>query len=543
MQELIRSVGTIKPARGSLAGYLEGLLNSGDEILEAGGMYNLLDVHAVTKAHWPRLLDLSRHRAIHAKAFDHFLQRFQYDLAEKILAAAETSRAPDPAEKFRALLANDNEAAADYEGRAFLADGSIDHLVAAAMHSEAAGGWKESLLWATRAFLLNPMAPQTAGRLLNTLDEANRPDELAQVLDALAAANLHPAYRWIFGMVLALHQKDHARLKTLMTSADVDKLDDRLKSKAHHTLALAAEALGSHREAYDHYVKQNAPRKDRPPQPNAFFERVQRLDAIDVGPLPADRRSRHVMMVGFPRSGTTLLENALAAHPEIETFEEIPSCESLFRHVEETAKTAANDAGTRTLGFERAREAYYREIERRARKAEAQAYVDKLPIRSANIRLLEKLMPEKKYIFSLRHPHDVVLSCFKQSFKANTAMDNFLRFDSACQAYDRVMTGWFEVFPGDSPRVHYVRYETLVTNFDDELRKVLAFLGVAWDDAVRDFAELADKRRVKTPSYAKVRQGLALGVQSSWRNFDFLFKSREAEPLRKWVKRFGYEGI
>jgi hypothetical protein len=74
------------------------------------------------------------------------------------------------------------------------------------------------------------------------------------------------------------------------------------------------------------------------------------------------------------------------------------------------------------------------------------------------------------------------------------------------------------------------------------MRKVLSFLGVAWDDAVRDFAELADKRRVKTPSYAKVRQGLALGVQSTWRNFDFLFTSREAEPLRKWVKRFGYEG-
>ena len=542
MQELIRSVGAIKPARGSLATYLGGLLDSGDEYLEVGGMFNLLDVHAVTKAHWPRLLALSRYRAIQAKAFDHFLQRFQYDLAKKVLAAAEASPSPDPAVKFRALLADDNETAAECEGRAFLADGSIDHLVAAAVHSEAAGGWKESLLWATRAFLLNPMAPQTSARLLNTLDEANRPDELAEVLDALAAANLHPAYRWIFGMVLALHRKDLARLKALMSSADVDKLDDRLKSKAHHTLALAAEALGSYRQAYDHYVKQNSQRKDRPPQPNAFFERVQRLDAIEVGPLPPDRRSRHVMMVGFPRSGTTLLENALAAHPEIETFEEIPSCESLFRHVEETAREAAHDPEARALGFKEAREAYYLEIERRTRKPNAQAYVDKLPLRSANIRLLEKLMPEKKYIFSLRHPHDVVLSCFKQSFKANTAMDNFLRFDTACQAYDRVMTGWFEVFPVDNPRVHYVRYETLVLEFDQEVRKVLDFLGVAWDDAVRDFAELADKRRVKTPSYAKVRQGLALGVQSTWRNFDFLFKSREAEPLRKWVQRFGYEG-
>lgn len=541
MQELIRSVGSLKPTRASLVAYLEGLLASQDPILEVGGMFALLEINAVSKAHWSRLVDLSRHRAIQHKAFDHFLKRFRYDLAEKV--ASEKAAAPEPSEKFRALLANDHRAAADYEGRAFLADGVIDHLLLAAGHAEASGGWREGVLWLKRAFLINPMAPQPAGQLLNTFDEANLPDELSAVLEALHAANLHAGYRLIFDIILALQRKDHARLPALMSRVNVDKLEERLRGKALNTLALSADALGQYRQAYDLYVKQNVqPRRDRPAaQPSAFFERRDRLDGAEPGSLPPDARRNHVMMLGFPRSGTTLLENALAAHPDVETFEEIPSHESLFRHVEEIMRQPPADAAKRASAFAAAREAYYREIDRRARNAQARAFVDKLPIATAYIRFFEKMMPEKRYIFSIRHPYDVVLSCFRQSFKPNAAMDNFLRFDTACEAYDRVMSGWFAVFPGETPRVRYVKYDDLVSAFEREMRAVLSFIGADWNDAVLRFAEKADSRMVKTPSYAKVRQGLSIGVQSSWRNYDFLFRSREAEPLHKWAERFGYE--
>ena len=71
-------------------------------------------------------------------------------------------------------------------------------------------------------------------------------------------------------------------------------------------------------------------------------------------------------------------------------------------------------------------------------------------------------------------------------------------------------------------------------------REVFAFLGLEWDEAVRDFAAAAETRAAKTPSYEKVRQGLSLGVQSNWRNYGFLFQSQEAAPLMKWVEFFGY---
>src|SRR4051812_27454941 len=83
-------------------------------------------------------------------------------------------------------------------------------------------------------------------------------------------------------------------------------------------------------------------------------------------------------------------------------------------------------------------------------------------------------------------------------------------------------------------------YDDLVTDFEQSIRGVLEFLGLHWDPAVLGFAKLAENRGARTPSYQKVRQGLTIGVQSSWRNYGFLFQSEAAGPLRKWVEHFGY---
>jgi hypothetical protein len=163
-----------------------------------------------------------------------------------------------------------------------------------------------------------------------------------------------------------------------------------------------------------------------------------------------------------------------------------------------------------------------------------------MPIRSAHIGILEKMFPNKKYIFSIRHPCDVVLSCFRQQFRQNDAMENFRRFADACSLYDFVMSKWFSVFPIATERVHYVKYDDLIQNFEDELRKVLGFVGVEWNEAVLDFGSLSERRKVSTPSYAKVRAGLKLGVQSNWRNYAFLFEKAEAKPLQRWIDHFGY---
>jgi len=313
----------------------------------------------------------------------------------------------------------------------------------------------------------------------------------------------------------------------------------RIRPLALQLNAEAIEATGDYRRAYDAFVAANALEHGKRVNPDDFGTVILAAAARSVPALPPDARNNHFVMTGFPRSGTTLLENALAAHPRIETFEEIPSNASMEQYLQTTLPSACSDAD-RAQVYLKARERYYDEVIRRAHKLGAQIFVDKLPMRSAEAVFMAKLFPDKRYIFSIRHPFDVVLSCFKQQFSRNIAMEHFRTFEGAVKLYDFTMQQWFGVHGMDDPRVHYVRYDTLVTDFEPTVRAALEFLGAAWDDKVRDFAAAAETRSARTPSYQKVRQGLGIGVQTAWRNYGFLFQSDAAKPLHAWARFFGY---
>ena len=298
--------------------------------------------------------------------------------------------------------------------------------------------------------------------------------------------------------------------------------------------AQASEALGNYQEAYRQYVGMNQINRAPDIDPEWLIQSVASTEARDIGPLPPDPHTDDFMMLGFPRSGTTLLENALAAHPKIETLEEIPAFNPVVAFVNST--DPSEDPASVGLA---ARRLYYERVAQDRFKHDASIVVDKMPVRSVYANLLKKLFPEKRYIFSVRDPRDVVLSCFKQDFLPNPSMEHFRTFAGACRLYDFAMSRWFAHFTLDDHDVCYVRYERLVTDFESELRRTLDFLGAEWDPAVLTFAESAGRRAATTPSYQKVRQGLSLGVQSSWRNYKFLFDGRDARPLDKWIGFFG----
>jgi hypothetical protein len=296
--------------------------------------------------------------------------------------------------------------------------------------------------------------------------------------------------------------------------------------------------MGDYRKAYAAYREMNAFDHGKQIALSEFGTMTLESAALRVPPLPPDTHSNYFVMTGFPRSGTTLLENAFAAHPAIETFEEIPSRSRMQYFLDRVLRSSPPSDLVPT--YLEARDRYYEEIDRHRRKAAASVFIDKMPMRSADAVFLVKVFPETRYVFSIRHPFDVVLSCFKQDFTPNVAMEHFRTFENAVKLYDFTMTQWFSVYSLDDPRVHYVRYDTLVTEFEPTVRGALDFLNVPWDDAVLGFAKAAESRSTRTPSYQKVRQGLTIGVQTQWRNYGFLFQSPEAKPLFKWAEFFGY---
>jgi hypothetical protein len=444
------------------------------------------------------------------------------------------------------LAALDHNPAAEAEAAAglYLASGDITHLRVASEKAEAAGGWRPSLEWALRAVVIAPLNTIPIQRLFMVLESSAQPDLIEEAAQVFISRNIHLQVAQIFLAGGALMRGDAKGVLSRLKPFDDAKIvaTPVLKPYLGAVRALRAQAedkLGDYRKAYEAYVGLNAAEKS--PDYNAadFYKGVQIRSKLAIPTLPPSPHNNVVQMLGFPRSGTTLLENVLASHPDIETFEETSALVVAIDRIERVALGKVTDEPVETT-FSAARDRYYSELDLLRKKPEATVLIDKMPIRTADADLAARLFPEWRYIFSIRHPFDVVLSCFKQRFSPNPAMENFRTIDDSARLYDFAMTEWFRHHTMDDPAVHYVRYDELVTNFEPVTRGVLDFLGVPWSDAVRDFSKTAENRAAKTPSYQKVRQGLGIGVQTQWRNYGFAFQSEATKPLRKWAEFFGY---
>jgi len=249
-----------------------------------------------------------------------------------------------------------------------------------------------------------------------------------------------------------------------------------------------------------------------------------------------------VFLVGFPRSGTTLLDQVLDAHPRIGVMEERPVVTELVKQLKSSGRILPSNfarlTGEDTKGL---RAKYFEQVAQHLGRRENMLFVDKMPLNIVHVPLLSRLFPEARYILALRHPFDVVLSNFTQMFRLNGAMANFLELESAADTYCSVMELWRECQNHLPIAVHQVRYENLVRNLEDEVRPLLAFLGVDWDNAVLDPSGHARTRKaINTPSYEQVAEPVHEKARYRWIQY-----RTELEPVLKrlnpWVEYFDYD--
>jgi hypothetical protein len=531
-------LGHLKSGFGS---YYVALLREKDEVLSVGAACALTDSGFVPPAILPRLEELAGYQAVRTKAFDFFMKNHEYALAEAVCNVPARPQDDIVQEGMRASLANDYAALARTELQKFLNTGILEHLLQAISNAEYDGGWRSVLSLEVQLVLINPQDARWPQRLCRTILEANQFDLVIQFCDIVDTIRIFPTVSAMFRAAVAGERgAPENGLKLLDGINKNKKLTRGVEMDICRIRAGLLDRCGRYEDANKYYEKQNILYRAETFDRDLFIKRIEGKAALVVPELPPDEHDRYFMMLGFPRSGTTLLENVLASHPAVETFEEIPAWTSLqqvARQFWEQKLPLPYDAAVK------ARQRYYREIDRWRKKDMAAIFVDKLPILAADAVLLDKMFPRKKYIFSIRHPYDVVLSCFRQVFAPNAAMDNFTTMEDTCRAYDFAMGQWFKTHSLDSERVCYVRYDRLVQDLQQEITRTLQFLGAEWDQSILQFAKRADERKNKTPSYQKVRKGVSIGVQTSWRNYEFLFRKPYARKLDRWVKLFGYEGL
>jgi tetratricopeptide (TPR) repeat protein len=245
-------------------------------------------------------------------------------------------------------------------------------------------------------------------------------------------------------------------------------------------------------------------------------------------------------LIGFPRSGTTLLDQILASHPAITTLEERDSLGDAANALIPADGGFEHWATLPASEIDRLRSLYWQQVERGLSGARIKnVFVDKLPLNAIYLPLIHRLFPSAQIILAIRDPRDVLLSCFQQRFGMNAAMFQLLKLDSAAAYYDAVMTLVKTSREKLPLHLHVIEYEALIADFDATVAALLAFLGLEWNDAVRDYSATARTRSISTPSATQVVQPIYGSAQGKWQKYR-RFLQPHLPTLEKWVQAFGY---
>jgi Flp pilus assembly protein TadD len=259
-------------------------------------------------------------------------------------------------------------------------------------------------------------------------------------------------------------------------------------------------------------------------------------------PMPDDA-PRLVFLVGFPRSGTTLLDQILSGHPDIEVAEEKTALAIAGNHIIKTtgksipkALTALSHDDIRNL-----RKIYFSSLKSMGFSLRpGSVFIDKLPLNLVYAPYIHRLFPDAKFILALRHPCDSVLSCYMQLFAINEAMMQFFHLERGAHFYDMCFSAWDEAVETLKLKVHTVRYEKVVSDLKGEVEKALKFLELDWHEGMENFDVTAQGRRVKTPSAGQVSQKIYTRAKGRWHKYrEYL--GNVPDILRPWIEKFGYE--
>ena len=319
-----------------------------------------------------------------------------------------------------------------------------------------------------------------------------------------------------------------------------------------NTIAQCYDHIGSYSEAYEFYSISNKitentfkSKFDKNKFNDQVLTRFNFFKGIENNPtFSNDTFDNHidpVFLIGFPRSGTTLLDTILRTHESIEVIEEQSLVEDLIDQLSNyTNKSFLNLNLIDKDKIKKLRDFYFKKRDTFVQFKNNTIIIDKLPLNIIYIAELNKIFPKAKFIFALRNPYDVVLSCFMQPFLPNDAMSNFYNLNDSSEFYNQVMNLW-EIYKKNlTLNLYTIKYEDLVNDFDNSVKKLLRFLGKEWSDDLRNFHLTASKRGViNTPSFNQVNMPLYKKSISRWKNY-YNKLSEVSHILDKWIKKFNY---
>lgn len=335
-----------------------------------------------------------------------------------------------------------------------------------------------------------------------------------------------------------------------LRALDPRRLPERLALQFHYEQGTLLDRLGQYDAAYAAFEigNQLAARSRRRTgiDDQAFFRRIDAMRAwveqCETAPYADDDDSGADLcfLLSFPRSGTTLLDTLLDAHPDIDSIEEKPTWESALAELGldqpdyPQRLDHLNPTDRQCL-----RRAYRTALGRFLPHRSGRLVLDKLPMRSVDAGVLYRLFPQARFLFAERHPCDVVLSNFMQQYAVNEAFVHFYTLADSAACYDRVMGLWQAIESRFPLPLIRVRYERLVDDTRAELESVCRQLGVGFDPAMLERDASSTRGPIRTNSYQQVAEPINRRAVERWQRYARHLQA-QLPRLRAHAERMGY---
>jgi hypothetical protein len=245
-----------------------------------------------------------------------------------------------------------------------------------------------------------------------------------------------------------------------------------------------------------------------------------------------------IFVLGFPRSGTTLLGQILARNTGLMLLEERPLLDraiAAFVDAPDGMRRLADIAREDLEPFR----ADYRMRAAAFAPLDGRRIVDQTALNAVNLPVIGRLFPDAPIAFAIRDPRDVVFSCFRRQFAPSRFTLEFRSLQSTARFYDATMR-LVELCRARMPlKVLEIRHEDVVGDLEAQIVRLCDFAGVAWTESMRDFHRGAESRMIATRSAAQIRRGLSADGVGAWKRY-----GEDLAPvlpmLEPWIARFGY---
>ena len=322
---------------------------------------------------------------------------------------------------------------------------------------------------------------------------------------------------------LKTYKFSEAQILQMENSLD-DKIQEQEKIQMFFALGKAYESKGDYKKSFTFYEKGNWMQRkivEYNAQENAnnidsiidFFQKNTSVIDFNSGYKAQDP----IFILGLPRAGSTLLEQILSSHSCIEGTQELHNIMTIGRRIK-SLNNSENYLNNLLELDSKSIKMYGKMFidETMWARNEKELFIDKMPNNFPHIGLIKMILPNAKIIDARRNPMDGCFSCFKQYFAKGQHftydLDDIARY---YKDYLRLMDFWNKFFPGS---IHTVLYEDVINNSEEEVRKMLNYLQLPFEESCMDFYK--SSRPVKTASSEQVRQPIYKSALNYWKNFE-----------------------